>query len=72
MNYVFSIRPVALLVSALAAGVSLGSPAETMVVEETVANIEAVMNVYATPTDGSYQSFLQSPRSYGVTLRANF
>jgi len=40
--------------------------------DETVANIEAVMNVYATPTDGSYQSFLQSPRSYGVTLRANF
>jgi hypothetical protein len=40
--------------------------------DETVANIEAVMNVYATPTDGSYQSFLQSPRSYGVTLRTNF
>jgi iron complex outermembrane recepter protein len=40
--------------------------------DETVANIEAVVNVYATATDGSYQSFLQAPRSYGMTFRANF
>jgi len=40
--------------------------------DETVANLEAVMNIYAIPTDGSYQSFLQAPRSYGVTFRANF
>jgi len=35
-----------------------------------VASIEGVLNVYA--GDGSYQSYLQPPRSLGVTFRAAF
>lgn len=38
--------------------------------DETVVNLEAVLNIYA--GDGSYQSYLQAPRSYGVTFRAAF
>jgi len=38
--------------------------------DETVVNFDAVQNVYA--GDGSIQGFLQAPRSYGVTFRANF
>lgn len=38
--------------------------------DETVVNFDAVQNLYA--GDGSYQSFLQAPRSYGVTFRAGF
>ena len=38
--------------------------------DETVTNFDAVVNLYA--GDGSYQSFLQAPRSYGLTVRANF
>ena len=38
--------------------------------DETVASIEGVLNVYA--GDGSYQSYLQPPRSLGVTFRAAF
>ena len=40
--------------------------------DETVTNITGVMNIYALPTDGSYQSYLQAPRSYGLTVRAEF
>jgi len=38
--------------------------------DETVVNIDAVQNIYA--GDGSYQSFMQAPRSYGLTLRVGF
>jgi len=38
--------------------------------DETVVNFDAVLNVYS--GDGSYQSYIQAPRSYGVTFRANF
>lgn len=37
---------------------------------ETVTNFDAPVNFYA--IDGSYQSFLQAPRSYGLTVRASF
>jgi iron complex outermembrane receptor protein len=39
---------------------------------ETVANMDPVVTVYALPTDGSYQSLLQDARSYGVTLKMKF
>ncbi len=42
----------------------------TNMTNETIANFDAVVNVYA--GDGSYQSFLQMPRTYGLTLRINF
>jgi len=35
----------------------------------TVANLDPVLNLFA--IDGSYQSLLQSPRSYGLTFRIN-
>lgn len=38
--------------------------------DETVANLDAVVTLYA--GDGSYQSLLQPPRSYGVTFRVNY
>ena len=38
--------------------------------DETVASVEAVLNIYA--GDQSYQSYVQAPRSLGVTFRANF
>jgi outer membrane receptor protein involved in Fe transport len=38
----------------------------------TVANLDPVVTLYALPTDGSYQSLLQDPRSYGVTFKLNF
>jgi iron complex outermembrane recepter protein len=38
--------------------------------DEDVVSVDAVANIYA--GDGSYQSFLMPPRSYGVTLRANY
>ena len=38
--------------------------------DETVANFDAVVNIYA--GDGSYQSYLQPPRSFGITGRINF
>jgi iron complex outermembrane receptor protein len=38
--------------------------------DEDVTMIDAVANIYA--GDGSYQSFLSSPRSYGLTFRANY
>jgi len=38
--------------------------------DETVVNFDAVVNLYA--GDNSYQSFLQAPRSYGVTFRVNY
>ncbi len=37
------------------------------VTNETVVNYDAVLSLYA--GDGSYQSFLQAPRAFGVTLR---
>jgi iron complex outermembrane receptor protein len=37
---------------------------------ETVVNYDAVMTLYA--GDASYQSFLQAPRSFGLTLRVNY
>jgi outer membrane receptor protein involved in Fe transport len=40
------------------------------VTNETVANLDAVLTLYA--GDGSYQSLLQPPRSYGVTFKVNF
>jgi len=40
------------------------------VLDETVANMDSVVNFYA--VDGSYQSFLQPPRSYGLTFRVNY
>ena len=40
--------------------------------DETVVNFDAVVTLYAAPTDGSYQSLLQNPRSYGVTFRVNY
>ena len=40
--------------------------------DETVANFDAVVSLYAAPNDGSYQSLLQNPRSYGVTFRVNY
>jgi len=39
---------------------------------ETVVNLDPVVTLYAAPTDGSYQSLLQNPRSYGVTFRVNY
>ena len=38
--------------------------------DETVASVEGVLNIYA--GDQSYQSYLQAPRSLGVTFRATF
>ena len=38
--------------------------------DEDVQTVDAVANIYA--GDGSYQSFLMPPRSYGITLRANY
>jgi iron complex outermembrane recepter protein len=40
------------------------------VTDEAVANLDAVMTLYA--GDGSYQSLLQAPRSYGVSFRVNY
>ena len=37
---------------------------------ETVVNLDAVLTLFA--IDGSYQSLLQAPRSYGVDFRFNF
>jgi iron complex outermembrane receptor protein len=47
------------------------------VTNETVANMDPVVTVYAsqpsaTYQDASYQSLLQDPRSYGITLKAKF
>ena len=42
------------------------------VTDETVVNLDAVVTLYASPRDGSYQSLLQNPRSYGVTFRVNY
>lgn len=42
------------------------------VTDETVVNLDPVVTLYAAPTDGSYQSLLQNPRSYGVTFRVNY
>ncbi len=42
------------------------------VTNETVTNMDAVVTVYAAPTDGSYQSLLQDARSYGATFRVKF
>ena len=38
--------------------------------DEVVVDTNSVLNLFA--VDGSYQSFIQNPRSYGLTLRANF
>jgi iron complex outermembrane receptor protein len=38
--------------------------------DETVANFDSVLNLYA--VDNSIQSFLQPPRSYGLTFRVNY
>jgi outer membrane receptor protein involved in Fe transport len=38
--------------------------------DEDVVSVDAVANIYA--GDGSYQSFMMPPRSYGVTVRANY
>jgi len=38
--------------------------------DETVVNTDTVLNIYA--GDNSYQSFLQTPRTVGITVRANF
>jgi iron complex outermembrane receptor protein len=38
--------------------------------DEEVSNIDAVLNIYA--ADNSHQRFLQAPRSYGLTFRANY
>jgi outer membrane receptor protein involved in Fe transport len=38
--------------------------------DETVANFDSVLNLYA--VDNSFQSFLQPPRSYGLTFRVNY
>ena len=38
--------------------------------DEEVVNIDAVLSLYA--GDGSYQSYLQAPRSYGITFRARW
>ncbi len=38
--------------------------------DEDVATVDAVANIYA--GDNSYQSFLMPPRSYGLTMRANY
>ena len=40
------------------------------VTNETVVNLDPVLTLYA--GDGSYQSLLQAPRSYGATFRVNF
>ena len=37
--------------------------------DEVVVDFDGVVNVYALPIDGSIQSFLQPPRSYGLTLK---
>lgn len=37
--------------------------------DETVANLDPVLTLFA--IDGSYQSLLQAPRSYGLTFRIN-
>jgi len=38
--------------------------------DEDVSNVEATANIYS--GDKSFQSFLQPPRSYGLTVRANY
>ena len=38
--------------------------------DEEVVNLDAVLSLYA--GDGSYQSYLQAPRSYGITFRARW
>jgi outer membrane receptor protein involved in Fe transport len=38
--------------------------------DEKVVNLDAVLSLYA--GDGSYQSYLQTPRSYGFTFRARW
>ena len=38
--------------------------------DEKVVNLDAVLSLYA--GDGSYQSYLQAPRSYGITFRARW
>ena len=38
--------------------------------DEDVSNVEATANIYS--GDNSFQSFLQPPRSYGLTIRANY
>jgi outer membrane receptor protein involved in Fe transport len=38
--------------------------------DENVANFEALLTLF--PSDPSYQTFRQSPRSYGLTLQADF
>lgn len=38
--------------------------------DETVVNFDSVLSLYA--GDGSFQSFLQPPRSYGLTLRVEY
>ena len=36
--------------------------------DEEVVNLDAVLSLYS--GDGSYQSYMQAPRSYGITFRA--
>ena len=38
--------------------------------DETVADVDSTLNLYA--GDNSYQSFLQPPRSFGLTFRINY
>ena len=38
--------------------------------DEEVVNIDAALSLYA--GDGSYQSYLQAPRSYGITFRTRW
>lgn len=38
--------------------------------DETVVDFDAVVNIYA--GDGSFQSYIQPPRTYGLTLRTDF
>jgi iron complex outermembrane receptor protein len=42
------------------------------VTNQRVTNLDAVVTLYAASTDGSYQSLLQNPRSYGATFRVKF
>jgi iron complex outermembrane receptor protein len=58
----------------LRAGITVGDWEAVLwaenVADETVVNYDAVLTLYA--GDGSYQSMMQAPRSFGVTLRVNY
>jgi iron complex outermembrane receptor protein len=60
----------------LRAGVNFGNFDVVLWVEnltnETVVNLDPVVTLYAAQTDGSYQSLLQDPRSYGATVKVKF